>query len=73
MEMIKIKKNLINYLKKDTTSSGSLGETELMQVSDDYVVALRVPTIYNVIFENSVLDTAFTDKYARTFRSHCIY
>lgn len=60
----KDKEKFNKLFEKDTTSSGSLGEAELMQVSDDYVVALRVPTIYNVIFENSVLDTAFTDKYA---------
>lgn len=38
-------------------------ETELMQVSDEYVVSLREPSIFNVVFETSALSESFRGKY----------
>ena len=52
-----------SLLNKDTSNSTDEYETTLTQVSDDIVVALRKPSIFNVAFENAVLDEKFTDKY----------
>lgn len=40
-------------------------DVELVQVSDDYVIGFREPSIFNVIFENAILDQKFTEKYAK--------
>ena len=52
-----------SLLNKDTSNSTDAYETHLVQVSDDIAVALRRPSIFNVTFENAVLDERFTDKY----------
>lgn len=67
-EMIKyksdeIKDNIAKLLSHDTTTENDNYEVELMQVSDSYVIGFKEPTIYDVIFENAVLDEQFTDKY----------
>jgi len=47
---------------KDTTSSSTY-ETTLIQLSANYAITLRPPTVYSVVFENSILDEKFTEKY----------
>lgn len=39
-------------------------DVELVQISDNYVLGFKVPTIYNIVFENAILDEKFTNKYA---------
>lgn len=50
-------------LQKDTTGP-TLYETTLVAISETYAIGIKVPTVYNVIFENSILETEFTDKYS---------
>lgn len=38
-------------------------ETELVQISDDYVVALRNPSLYHVLFEPRILSQELIEKY----------
>lgn len=58
-----VKKEVEKILAGDTTTTDSVFNVELKQISDDYVVALRDPSVYNVIFETASLDQEFTDKY----------
>lgn len=65
--MIKYKdKDVENKVKailaKDPTSADTV-EVEMIQVSDDYVIGMRTPSVYNVIFENAALDDRLTEKY----------
>jgi c-di-GMP-related signal transduction protein len=48
---------------KDTTSLNEY-QARLVQISDSYAISFKLPSVYNVIFENSVLDEAFTRKYS---------
>lgn len=50
-------------LQQDTTSSGTY-DVDLIQVSDEYVIGFRAPSIYNIIFETAALPQAFQEKYA---------
>lgn len=55
-------KEVMNKCYDDDTSKYDI---ELVQVSDDYVIGFREPSIFNVIFENAILDQKFTEKYAK--------
>lgn len=57
-----VKEEVTKILKGDTTSTGEY-PVELKQISDDYVVAIKDPSVYNIIFETAALDEAFTTKY----------
>ena len=57
------KKKVQAILQQDSTSPNAY-DVELVQISDDYVIGFREPSIYNVIFENVVLDENFTEKYS---------
>lgn len=68
-EMIKYKDEdtkarMIQLLNSDTTTESEGYNVELVQVSDRYAVGLREPSVYNVIFENAILDEEFTEKYS---------
>lgn len=68
-EMIKYSNKDIEENVKLLLSSGSEFsvdeyEIELLQISDEYVVGLREPSIFNIIFETSSLDEAFRVKHA---------
>jgi predicted Zn-ribbon and HTH transcriptional regulator len=58
-----VKEKVAKILSKDTTSFGDLYTTEPIQVSDNYMIAFKIPSVYNVIFENAALDEEFTEKY----------
>lgn len=68
-EMVKYKNDAIKKLVEDILTHNTNSENpddyeaEVVQVSDNYVVGFREPTIWNIIFENAVLDEKFTDKY----------
>lgn len=57
-----VEEEVHRILSKDTTSSDGY-PVELFQISDNYVVGLKDPSIYSVIFENAVLTEKFTTKY----------
>jgi len=57
------KKLVADIFAKDTASVNKY-DVELVQVSDDYVIGLREPSIYNIIFENVILDEKFTTTYS---------
>lgn len=58
------KAKMLALFNSDSTSKSEGYNVELVQVSDRYVIGLREPSVYNVIFENAVLDEKFTEKYS---------
>lgn len=58
-----VKENVRKILAKDTTTNDNNYQIELKQISDKYVVALRDPSVYSVIFETASLTEDFTNKY----------
>ena len=59
------KAKIQSMLKMDTTSkSADSYESELIQVSDSYVFAIRTPSIWNVIMETASLSDQFLQKHA---------
>ena len=51
-------------LKMDSTSSGDEYESNLVAISNQYAVALRTPSIWNVIIETASLSDKFLEAYA---------
>lgn len=60
-----VKEEVARILEKDTTTPNEELEYEvqLKQVSDEYVFALKEPTLWSVIFETAALSDDFTQKY----------
>ena len=58
------KTKMLKLFHTDSTSESAGYNVELVQVSNQYVVGLREPSVYNVIFENAILDEQFTEKYS---------
>lgn len=60
-----VKKEVERILQMDTTTplDDAEYEVELKQVSDEYVFALKEPTLWGVIFETAALSDDFTTKY----------
>ena len=48
---------------RDVTSADTY-KAELVQISDNFVAAIKLPTVFSVIFENAALDEKFLDKYS---------
>lgn len=68
-EMVKYKDEetkakMLELLNTDSTTESEDYNVELVQINDSYVVGLREPSVYNMIFENVVLDEKFTEKYS---------
>lgn len=59
-----VKAKAEQLLNTDTTSNTDEYEVQLLQVSDEFVVALKTPSIFNVVFENAALPEADSTKYA---------
>lgn len=60
-----VKHNVEIFCKKDTNAPAKdFGESELFQISDNYAVALRHPSIWNVTIEVAALSDKFLEKYA---------
>lgn len=51
-------------LEKESTTERNEYDVDLVQISDNYVIGFKDPSIYNVIFESIILDDAFLEKYA---------
>jgi hypothetical protein len=47
----------------NTDSTNDKYEVELFQVSDEYVVGLKVPSLYNTFIEPTLVDSNFSKKY----------
>ena len=61
-----IKKKVKNILDSDHTFKEKNKEIDIYieQISDDYAIGIKDPSIYNIYFENSILDEEFAKKYA---------
>lgn len=46
--------------------------TEFVQISDNFAVTFRDPSVWNAVFENAILDEKFSTKY-RTALAICMY
>jgi hypothetical protein len=54
-----------NILKMDTTSpSNDTYPVDLVQISNNYVFALRIPSVWNIIIETASLSDQFLEKHA---------
>lgn len=60
----KVKAKFNKLMTNGEDSTPSMLESRLVQVSDEYAIALAAPSIWGVVFETSVLDQAFSQKYA---------
>ena len=60
----KVKEKMIRLLNSDTSTESDNINVEVVQISDDYVAGLKEPSVYNMIFENVILDEKFTEKYS---------
>lgn len=58
-----IKEEVAKILANDTTTETDEYEVTLKQISDNYVVALKDPSVYEVVFETGSLSEEFTEKY----------
>lgn len=60
-----VKKKVQDILKMDsTTPSNDEYETDLVQISNNYVFAIKTPTIWNVIMETATLSDKFLENHA---------
>jgi len=57
-----VKENVKKIFNKDTTSTGYY-ESELVQISDDYAFTFKPPSIYDVVFEQSMLAEEFVNEH----------
>lgn len=70
MDMVKFKdteaktrfNSIMNHTDKDMNK---LYDTTIVPIYGDLGIGFREPSIYNTIFENSILDDAFVDKYRK--------
>ena len=60
----KIKEEYMNILKQGNTDSTTTEyKVDLYQASDEYVIGLKVPSLYNTYIEPTLVDTNFSSKY----------
>jgi hypothetical protein len=80
--MIKFKDAAAKEKFNKIMNTGSFGnsklyETRIIPISNKYAIGFREPSIYNVLFENAVLDQKFVDKYRKVLSMmvyiDCIY
>lgn len=60
----KAKERVLALLNSDTNTESDKINVEAVQISDNYVAGLKEPSVYNMIFENVILDEKFTEKYS---------
>ena len=60
----KFKDLFFNIYNKETVAPLTY-ETSVIPVSENYAFSLRMPSVYNIIFENAALEDSFTEKYAQ--------
>lgn len=49
---------------KDTTTESTAFESQLLQISDDFVISYNHPTLYSTFIQYSTLDPKITEKYS---------
>lgn len=59
-----IKKEFYNMMGKDTTTDSHDFESELIQISDDFVISFTKPTLYSTFIQYSTLKPNITEKYS---------
>lgn len=61
-----VKKRVQDKLNSDTSFKQKNAEIDVYieQISDDYAIGIKDPSIYNIYFENGMLDEAFANKYS---------
>ncbi len=68
--MVKYKDDVVKSLVLDILNGNTNSENpedyeaEITQISNKYAVSFREPSIWNIIFENAILEEKFTDKYS---------
>lgn len=63
---VEAKKRFMDIYENDRTATSveeKLYPTTIVNITDSIAIGFREPSIYNTIFENSVLDAKFVDKY----------
>lgn len=66
MDMVKFKdksakKRFFDILNKESNETSKMYVSEVVPISNDYAVALREPSIYNIVFETTLLDEKFLE------------
>lgn len=69
MEMVKFKdekskSKFHNILNSTPNYNTNFYKTEIVQISDEYAIGIKVPSIYDVVFEQAALDNEFRSKYS---------
>lgn len=57
--------DILNNTDTVSKEDACLYETKIVPISNTIAIGFREPSIYNTIFENSILDQKFVDKYTR--------
>ena len=62
----KVKKRVQDKLNSDPSFKQKNAEIDVYieQISDDYAIGIKDPSIFNIYFENGMLDEAFANKYS---------
>ena len=60
-----IKKEFMELFNKDTTTSATAFESQLMQISDSIVISYSPATLYSTFIQYSTLTSKITDRYSR--------
>lgn len=60
----KVKELLLGIRNKDIEEGNCLYHSDIVQVSNDYAIGFREPSIYDMIIETASLDNNFKNKYA---------
>lgn len=58
------KKQFYSILNKDTTTESNDVESDLLQISDNFVISYNMPTLYSTFIQYSTLKPEITDKYS---------
>lgn len=69
MSMVKfdndeIKERFYSILNRDTTTDSTDVESELIQISDDFVISCAMPTLYSTFIQYATLKSEVIDKYS---------
>lgn len=60
----KVKEKFYSILNKDTTTETQTFESELIQISDDFVISYTMPTLYSTFIQYATLKPEVTEKYS---------
>ncbi|MDD3121998.1 MAG: hypothetical protein PHC62_00615 [Candidatus Izemoplasmatales bacterium] len=68
MDMVKfeskeVRKEFFNILNKEADMTSNMYVSEVVPISNDYAIALREPSIYNIVFETALLEEDFLNSH----------